>query len=296
MRRLKNGARLLGRGRFYCQTEGIVVPSQNILQTIAYATQNRSASEQVQVAPQAMEAQARMVAEEERAHHGGRFAFPFEAALAQPGMAFICEVKKASPSKGVIAEQFNPLAIAKEYEAAGASAISCLTEPTWFLGSDEYLSEIAREVHIPVLRKDFIVNSYMIYQAKVLGASAVLLICSILSKQQLAEYIALAHELGMSALVEAYQPEEIPMALEAGARIVGVNNRDLRNFAVDFGRSVSLRQAVGPDRLFVSESGVSSRADVAQLEAAQADAVLIGEVLMRAQDKRAKLNELKGLA
>ncbi|MCM1164749.1 MAG: indole-3-glycerol phosphate synthase TrpC [Lachnospiraceae bacterium] len=220
--------------------------------------------------------------------------FPFERALSASDISFICEVKKASPSKGVIAEDFPYLQIARDYEAAGAAAISCLTEPFWFKGSDAYLHEITQNVQIPVLRKDFTVNDYMIYEAKILGASAVLLICSILSEQQLREYLELAHALGLSALVEAHDEAEIETAVKIGAKIIGVNNRDLKTFSVDTGNSAHLRGLVPPDRIFVSESGIRTAADVDGLRKIGANAALIGETLMRAPDKKAKLDELRG--
>lgn len=260
----------------------------NILQTIAARTRERVAERKAKRPLEEVADLAR-----ELASHGS-FSFPFEEALRRPGMSFICEAKKASPSKGVIAEDFPYLEIARDYEAAGAAAISCLTEPYWFLGSDRYLEEISRAVSIPVLRKDFVVDEYMVFEAKLLGASAVLLICAILSDEQLGAYVSLAHELGMSALVEAYSDDEVPRALAAGARVVGVNNRDLRSFSVDFGNSIKLRKLVGPERIYVSESGVSCREDVARLEEAGVDAVLIGEALMRARDRKAMLDELRG--
>ena len=220
--------------------------------------------------------------------------FAFENALKTPELSFICECKKASPSKGLIAPDFPYLQIAKEYEAAGADAISVLTEPKWFLGSDDYLREIASQVSIPCLRKDFTVDAYMIYEAKLLGASAVLLICSILDASQMREYISLCDELGLSALVEAHDEAEVQKAMDAGARIIGVNNRNLKDFTVDTDNSRRLRSLLPPDVLFVSESGVKSAEDVASLRKIGADAVLIGETLMRAPDKRAKLRELKG--
>ena len=221
--------------------------------------------------------------------------FRFEKALAKPGLSFICECKKASPSKGLIAADFPYLQIAKEYEAAGADAISVLTEPKWFLGSDRYLEEIASAVSTPCLRKDFTVDEFMIYEAKLLGASAVLLLCAILDDAQLREYLALCDGLGLSALVEAHDEAEVDRALNAGARILGVNNRDLKNFTVDTENSRRLRARIPKDVLFVSESGVRTAKDVARLAAIGADAVLIGETLMRAPDKTAKLRELKGL-
>lgn len=221
--------------------------------------------------------------------------FAFECALRKPGISFICECKKASPSKGLIAPDFPYLKIAAEYESAGADCISVLTEPKWFLGSDEYLKEIARAVSIPCLRKDFTVDEYMIYEARVLGASAVLLICSILTEKELKAHLRICRQLGLSALVEAHDEQEVQMALDAGARIVGVNNRSLKDFSVDTDNSRRLRQRIPHDVLFVSESGVSSAEDVAALRQIGADAVLIGETLMRAADKKAKLNELRGV-
>lgn len=220
--------------------------------------------------------------------------YAFENVLKKPGISFICECKKASPSKGLIASDFQYLQIAKEYEGAGADCISVLTEPKWFLGRDEYLKEIASSVSIPCLRKDFVVDEYMIYEAKLLGASAVLLICSILNKEQIKEYIGICDKLGLSALVEVHDREEVRAALKAGARIIGVNNRNLKDFSVDTGNSRRLRELIPHEVLFVSESGVKDAADVAKLCEIGADAVLIGETLMRSDDKRAKLSELRG--
>lgn len=220
--------------------------------------------------------------------------FAFENALKGEGIAFICECKKASPSKGLIAEDFPYLDIAREYEAAGADCISVLTEPKWFLGSPEYLRKIAEAVTIPCLRKDFTVDEYMIYEAKLLGASAVLLICAILSEDEIARYIRLCDRLGLSALVEAHDGAEVSVAVNAGARIIGVNNRNLRDFSVDTENSRRLRELIPKDVLFVSESGVSTHDDIARLREIGADAVLIGETLMRAADKKAKLAELRG--
>ncbi len=222
-----------------------------------------------------------------------KLGFGFEKALKKPELSFICECKKASPSKGLIAPDFDYLKIAIEYETAGADAISVLTEPTKFLGRDEYLAEIAEAVAIPCLRKDFTVDEYMIFEARVLGASAVLLICSILEKPQLRDYIAVCDGLGMSALVEAHSEDEIALALDCGARVIGVNNRNLRDFSVDCENSRRLRGLVPRDRVFVSESGVGSREDVRALTEIGADAVLVGEALMRAKDKSAKLRELR---
>lgn len=221
--------------------------------------------------------------------------FEFENALKKKDISFICECKKASPSKGIIAEDFPYLQIAKDYEKTGADCISVLTEPKWFLGSDEYLKEITNAVSIPCIRKDFTVDAYMIYEAKVLGASAVLLICSILSEEEIKEYIKICDNLGMSALVEAHDENEVNMAARAGARIIGVNNRNLKDFSVDTDNSKKLRSLIPSDVVFVSESGVQSADDVAKLREIGADAVLIGETLMRAEDKNAKLAELRGI-
>jgi len=220
--------------------------------------------------------------------------FEFEKALAKEGMSFICECKKASPSKGIIAEEFDYLTIAKDYEKAGADCISVLTEPKWFLGSDEYLKEIANAVQIPVIRKDFTVDEYMIYEAKVLGAKAVLLICAILKEEQIKEYIRICDTLGISALVEAHDEAEIEIAVKAGARLIGVNNRNLKDFSVDTSNSRRLREIIPENVVFVSESGIKDANDIKLLKEAKVDAVLIGETLMKADDKASKLKELRG--
>lgn len=221
--------------------------------------------------------------------------FPFEKALKGDDIAFICEVKKASPTKGVIAEDFPYLQIAQEYEAAGANAISVLTEPYYFKGDGRYLSEISRAVSIPLLRKDFTVDPYMIYEAKLLGASAVLLICAILDGAQLSEYIQISHSLGLSALVEAHTELEAEAALKAGARIIGVNNRDLKTFEVDLSTSERLRKVIPDTVIFVSESGIKTPEDIGSLRKMGADAALIGETFMRSADKKAELVKLRGL-
>lgn len=220
--------------------------------------------------------------------------FAFERALQKSDLAFICECKKASPSKGLIAPNFPYLEIAQAYETAGADCISVLTEPKWFLGSNQYLKEITDQVKIPCIRKDFTIDPYMLYEAKLLGASAALLICSILSKQELKGYINICDQLGLSALVEAHNEAEVHMALAAGSRIIGVNNRNLKDFTVDTNNSKRLRELIPSNVLFVSESGVSSAEDIKKLREIGTDAVLIGEVLMRAADKRSKLAELRG--
>lgn len=216
--------------------------------------------------------------------------------MRREGLSFICECKKASPSKGVIEPDFRYLDIARDYERAGADCISVLTEPKWFLGSDRYLQEIADAVAVPCIRKDFTVDEYQIYQAKVLGASAVLLICSILSEKQLEDFLSVCQTLGLSALVEVHDASEAKMAVEAGARIVGVNNRNLKDFTVDTENSRKLRDLIPDNVLFVSESGVKDEGDIAKIKQMGADAVLVGEALMRAADKKEMLNRLRGVS
>lgn len=273
----------------------------NILKTITERTRERIREQEKVIPPAEMRRMAEAVLREEQAgaaanSSGDRlekdYMPAFERALRQPGMSFICEVKKASPSKGIIAENFPYVDIAKDYEAAGASAISCLTEPYWFLGSDVYLEEIAETVSVPVLRKDFTCSEYMIWQAKALGASAVLLICSVLDDVELREYHRLTEELHMSALVEAHDAGEIEQAKQAGARIIGVNNRNLKDFSVDIGHSARLRQLAGEDTVFVSESGIRGPEDMKALCENGTDAVLIGEMLMRSPDRQAALKTL----
>jgi indole-3-glycerol phosphate synthase len=257
----------------------------NILHEIAQRTKER------------IEAQKKVLPPEkiiEMTQAEGTDNFPFEKAIDTKELTFICEIKKASPSKGVITEDFTYLDIAKEYEAAGAAAISVLTEPYYFKGDNQYLREIADIVSIPLLRKDFTIDSYMIYEAKLLGASAVLLICSLLDQDTLAEYIITAHRLGLSALVETHSEEEVETALAAGARIIGVNNRNLKTFEVDITLSERLRALVPPEVLFVSESGISSAEDISRLRKHGVNAALIGETLMRSPDKKAALAELRG--
>lgn len=273
----------------------------NILKTITERTRERIREQEKVIPPAEMRRMAEAVLREEQAgaaanSSGDRlekdYMPVFERALRRPGMSFICEVKKASPSKGIIAEDFPYVDIAKDYEAAGASAISCLTEPYWFLGSDVYLEEIAEAVSIPVLRKDFTCNEYMIWQAKALGASAVLLICSVLEDGELRAYHRLTEELHMSALVEAHDAGEIERAKQAGARIIGVNNRNLKDFSVDIGHSARLRRLAGEDTVFVSESGIRGPEDMKALCENGTDAVLIGEMLMRSPDRQAALKTL----
>ena len=260
----------------------------NILETITERTKERIRGEKKQIPIN----EIRKKAEEKASSDTTKFAF--EQALRAEGLSFICEAKKASPSKGLIAPDFPYLAIANEYEQAGASAISCLTEPFYFQGADQYLREIAAAVQIPVLRKDFTVDEYMIYQAKSLGASAVLLICAILDDGELRAYRQLAKELGLDALIEAHDEYEVDRVLNLGAEIVGVNNRDLRTFQVDMNNSIRLRKMALDNVVFVSESGIRTPEDIRILYENKVDGVLIGETLMRSPDKKAALESLNG--
>ena len=220
--------------------------------------------------------------------------FPFEKALSKDGISFICEVKRASPSKGMISPSFPYLDIAREYERIGASAISCLTERKYFLGKPEYLRDIASIVSIPVLRKDFIIDEYQIYEARALGASAILLICAILTDEKMKHFMTLADSLGLSVLTEVHDEEEVRRALAAGARIIGGNNRNLKDFTVSLSNAVRLSSLIPEDVLFVAESGIRTRKDIETLEQCGADAVLIGETFMRAPDKEKRFDTLRG--
>jgi indole-3-glycerol phosphate synthase len=262
-----------------------------ILDTIAASARKRVEKAKKLVSLE--ELKAKIFTEAGRVRFHQREYFAFEKALQKKEISFICEVKKASPSKGVIAKDFPYLSIAKEYEAAGADAISVLTEPEYFQGSNRYLEEISRQVSIPVLRKDFTVDPYQIYEAKVIGADAVLLICSLLDTKHIQEYLSICDALGLSALVEAHTKDEIDMALQAGARIIGVNNRNLQTFSVDFNNSMNLRCFVPESISFVAESGIRSPKDMAVLKAADVDAVLIGEMLMRSKNKKEIMEALR---
>lgn len=268
-------------------TESFIGDRMSILNEIAARTKERIAEEKFKVPLRKLISQQNS----DLAKHAEE-KISFLEALKKPGMSYICEVKKASPSKGLIAPDFPYLDIAKEYEQAGASAISCLTEPFYFQGADRYLQEISQAVNIPVLRKDFTVDEYMIYQAKAFGASAVLLICAILDNSQLKAFGELAQELGLDALVEAHDQWEVDRALNLGAKIVGVNNRNLHDFTVDMGNSIRLRNMAPADTVFVSESGIKTAEDIRILYENQVDAVLIGETLMRSLDKKAALEAL----
>ena len=271
-------------------TESFTGDRMSILNEIAARTKERIAEEKFKVPLRELISQQNS----NLAKHAEE-KISFLEALKKPGMSYICEVKKASPSKGLIAPDFPYLDIAKEYEQAGASAISCLTEPFYFQGADRYLQEISQAVNIPVLRKDFTVDEYMLYQAKAFGASAVLLICAILDNSQLKAFGELAQELGMDALVEAHDQWEVDRALKLGAKIVGVNNRNLHDFTVDMGNSIRLRNMAPKDTVFVSESGIKTAEDIRILYENKVDAVLIGETLMRSPDKKAALGALNAL-
>ncbi|MGN0469762.1 MAG: indole-3-glycerol phosphate synthase TrpC [Acutalibacteraceae bacterium] len=256
-----------------------------ILDTLAQSTRNRVENEKKTISPEQMKSDALSMP---------KLNFEFEKALRKDDIAFICEVKKASPSKGIIAEDFPYVQIAKDYETAGASAVSVLTEPEYFKGSTQYLSEISKNINIPIIRKDFTVDEYMIYQARTVGASAVLLICAILDTETIKKYINICDTLGLSALVEAHDEDEIHSALKAGARLIGVNNRNLKDFTVDINNCVNLRKLVPSDVTFVAESGIKSAKDIDALRQANVNAVLIGETLMRAENKTEMLAQLKG--
>ena len=266
----------------------IIEIMKNILEEIAARTRERIAKEKSCIFVSELENRIQEV------NKNAGQKITFLQALQKDGMSYICEVKKASPSKGLTAPDFPYLAIAKEYEQAGASAISCLTEPFYFQGADQYLREISAAVQIPVLRKDFTVDEYMIYQAKSLGASAVLLICAILDDGELRAYRQLAKELGLDALVEAHDEYEVDRVLNLGAEIVGVNNRDLRTFQVDMNNSIRLRKMAPDNVVFVSESGIRTPEDIRILYENKVDGVLIGETLMRSPDKKVALESLNG--
>jgi len=257
----------------------------NILAEISSVARERVAVAKQKISLDAM----KMLAEDSKLGDGEKFL----TALKRPELSFICELKKASPSKGIIAEDFPYVEIAREYESAGADCVSCLTEPKYFLGSDKIFCDVRTEISLPMLRKDFTVDEYQIYQAKVMGADAVLLICAILDTTTLEKFLGVCEDLNLAALVETHDAKEIQSSIEAGAKIIGVNNRNLKNFSVDFTNAARLRELIPPEKIYVAESGVKTPADVATLKKIGADAVLIGETLMRAADKKSKLNELR---
>ncbi len=258
-----------------------------ILDDLVAASQKNVAADKESISLETMKARALAVPPQTE--------FPFEKQLAKPGLSFICEVKRASPSKGLIAPDFPYLDIAKEYEKAGAAAISVLTERDYFQGSVQYLQEIAQAVQTPVLRKDFIIDAYQIYEAKAMGAAAILLICAVLDDTRLTAFLALADSLGLSVLTEAHDEEEIRRAVAAGARVIGVNNRNLKDFTVSLDTSCRLRPLVPDNILFVAESGIKTPADTARLRAHGVDAVLIGETFMRSSNKKELLQQLAGM-
>ena len=258
-----------------------------ILDELAAHARERVAADKAKIPLEDMKAQAEALPQGD---------FRFEKALAGHDCAFICEVKKASPSKGVIDPVFDFEKIAQSYEDAGADCVSCLTEPKWFLGSDEIFQKVRGIVTKPMIRKDFTVDEYQIYQAKVLGADAVLLICTLLDTETIRGYIGICDKLGLSALVETHDAQEMQSAVRAGARLIGVNNRNLKDFTVDLGNAARLREGAPAGTVFVAESGVSSPADAAALRKTGADAVLVGEYLMRAADKKQALDALREAA
>jgi len=273
------------------QAHGAKVPLLNILDEIAGKTRLRVQAAKSVSPFDHVRKDALALAEKEGSRENA--GFPFERAIAAPGLSFICEVKKASPSKGIIAADFPYLQIAREYEDAGAAAVSVLTEPDYFLGSDQYLREIAAAVSIPALRKDFVIDPYQIYEAKLLGAKAVLLICALLDAQKLAEYIKIADEIGLSSLVEIHNEAEAEQAVRSGAKIIGINNRDLKTFKVDLAVTARLRSLIPAGILAVAESGIKSVEDVRAISGIGVDGALVGESLMRAADKKQFLAELK---
>lgn len=260
-----------------------------ILDDLAVATRARVERKKAQISLETVKAQAQTLAQQEN-----HFTFPFEQAIAKDDISFICEVKKASPSKGIIAEYFPYLDIAKDYEKAGADCISVLTETDYFKGEDRFLKEINDTVQIPTIRKDFIIDEYMIYEAKLLGASCVLLIAALLDTETIRQYKSICDDLGLSALVEAHDEAEIAGAIAAGARMIGVNNRNLKDFTVDIHNSTRLRELVPKDILFIAESGIKTADDIQVLRDAGVNGVLIGETLMRSPDKAQMLDMLRG--
>lgn len=255
-----------------------------ILTKLADSTRDRVEREKKQIP-------LKMVKEQALAMKKGDFSF--EKVIAEGDISFICEVKRASPSKGLLVEEFPYVQIARDYEEAGASCISVLTEPDYFKGDKKYLKEISENVSIPLIRKDFVIDEYMIYDAKIHGASCVLLICSLLNKETMVKYIEICDNLGMSALVEAHDEQEIQKAIEAGARMIGVNNRDLKTFTVDIGNSERLRKLVPDNILFIAESGIKTNTDINRLRKANVNGVLIGETFMKAENKKEMLQKLR---
>lgn len=262
--------------------------AENILQTIAAHARTRVAADRAKISLEELKA----LCQEAGPWQGEQFV----SALNRPGLSFLCEIKKASPSKGLISPDFPYLDIARAYEAAGADGVSCLTEPKWFLGSDDIFRQVQRTISLPMLRKDFTVDEYQIYQARLMGANAVLLIVSLLDGETLKGYLDLCRSLGLAALVENHDGQEVDAALNAGAEIIGVNNRNLKDFSVDFSNAARLRDRIPPGVLYVAESGLTGPEDAAALKRLGADAALVGEALMRAPDKGAMLASLRRAA
>lgn len=262
--------------------------AENILQTIAAHARTRVAADRAKISLEELKA----LCQEAGPGQGEQFV----SALNRPGLSFLCEIKKASPSKGLISPDFPYLDIARAYEAAGADGVSCLTEPKWFLGSDDIFRQVRRTISLPMLRKDFTVDEYQIYQARLMGANAVLLIVSLLDGETLKGYLDLCRSLGLAALVETHDGQEVDAALNAGAEIIGVNNRNLKDFSVDFSNAARLRDRIPPGVLYVAESGLTGPEDAAALKQLGADAALVGEALMRAPDKGAMLASLRRAA
>lgn len=262
--------------------------AENILQTIAAHARTRVAADRAKISLEELKA----LCQEAGPGQGEQFV----SALNRPGLSFLCEIKKASPSKGLISPDFPYLDIARAYEAAGADGVSCLTEPKWFLGSDDIFRQVWRTISLPMLRKDFTVDEYQIYQARLMGANAVLLIVSLLDGETLKGYLDLCRSLGLAALVETHDGQEVDAALNAGAEIIGVNNRNLKDFSVDFSNAARLRDRIPPGVLYVAESGLTGPEDAAALKRLGADAALVGEALMRAPDKGAMLASLRRAA
>lgn len=262
--------------------------AENILQTIAAHARTRVAADRAKISLEELKA----LCQEAGPGQGEQFV----SALNRPGLSFLCEIKKASPSKGLISPDFPYLDIARAYEAAGADGVSCLTEPKWFLGSDDIFRQVRRAISLPMLRKDFTVDEYQIYQARLMGANAVLLIVSLLDGETLKGYLDLCRSLGLAALVETHDGQEVDAALNAGAEIIGVNNRNLKDFSVDFSNAARLRDRIPPGVLYVAESGLTGPEDAAALKQLGADAALVGEALMRAPDKGAMLASLRRAA
>ena len=257
----------------------------NILDKLADLSRERAKREQETVSAEELREQAKAL--------GKGNGEAFLSALKKPGISFICEIKKASPSKGLISPDFPYLKIAEAYEQAGADCISCLTEPEYFLGSDDIFREVREKVNLPMLRKDFTVCEYQLDQARVMGANAALLIVSLMDERTLAAYLEHCEELGIAALVETHDEEEIRTAVSAGAKIIGVNNRNLKDFSGDFGNAARLRDRIPPECIYVAESGVRTPEDVQRLRQIGADAALIGETLMRAEDPAETLKSLR---